>query len=244
MPATVAFSAMMTRVRELADMQTSNEAQAFVTDAELKRALNRNLKQLYQKLIIARGDDYYANRVTFSLTAGQAEYALTLYVAADFMQLLGVDISDGTRVIPVPKFILKEWADLKYLENLNTNDLGMFRYRLKGQFMEVRPMPRTGNYTLTVHYLPAFTELVNAGDTFDGVNGWEDWACYGAAIDLLNKEESFEQAAALQAMRATIDGQIDALAGARDAGRPEFVGDIMRDWNDLGVYYRRNDWRW
>lgn len=243
MPASVSFSTMMTRVRELADMQTSNEAQAFVTDAELKRALNRNLKQLYQKLIIARGDDYYATRYTTALVANQAEYAFGLFVP-DFMQLLGIDITDGTRVVPMPKFILKEYADLKYLENLNTNDLGMFRYRLNKQGIEIRPMPRTANYSLTLHYLPAFTELVNAGDTFDGVNGWEDWACYGAAIDLLNKEESFEQAAALQAMRGTIDGQIDALAGARDAGRPEFVGDVMRDWNDLGVYYRRNDWRW
>ena len=162
---------MMTRVRELADMQTSNEAQAFVTDAELKRALNRNLKQLYQKLIIARGDDYYATRYTTALVANQAEYAFGLFVP-DFMQLLGVDITDGTRVVPMPKFILKEYADLKYLENLNTNDLGMFRYRLNKQGIEIRPMPRTANYSLTLHYLPAFTELVNAGDTFDGVNGW------------------------------------------------------------------------
>lgn len=243
MPASVALSTMMTRVRELADMQTSNEAQAFVTDVELKRAINRNLKQLYQKLIVARGDDYYATRTTFALVANQAEYALSLFVA-DFMSLLGVDITDGTRVVPVPKFVLKEWADLKYLENLNTNDLGMFRYRLNKIGLEIRPMPRTSNYSLNLHYIPAFTELVNAGDTFDGVNGWEDWACYGAAIDLLNKEESFEQASALQSVRQTIDSQIDALAGARDAGRPEFVGDVMRDWANLGVYYRRNDWRW
>jgi hypothetical protein len=85
---------------------------------------------------------------------------------------------------------------------------------------------------------------VNAGDTFDGVNGWEDWACYGAAVDMLNKEESLEQAQALQAQRAVLDSQIDALAGNRDAGMPEVVGDVMRDWLDLGVYGRRNDWRW
>ncbi len=63
-------------------------------------------------------------------------------------------------------------------------------------------------------------------------------------IDMLNKEESLEQAQALMLVRQQLDAQIDALAGNRDAGMPEVVGDVMRDWLDLGVYGRRNDWRW
>lgn len=240
MTATATLSEMRTRARDLADMQTSNQAQAFVTDAELDRYLNRHLKQLYQKLIITRGDDYYATSSTFATVAGQATYALP----ATFMALLNVSVTDGTRVIMVPRFNLKEWANLRYLQNLTSNDMGLFRYRLMASNIEVRPAPVTAAYTFTLHYLPAFQPLVNAGDTFDGVNGWEDWACYGAAIDMLNKEESLEQAQALMLVRQQLDAQIDALAGNRDAGMPEVVGDVMRDWLDLGVYGRRNDWRW
>lgn len=240
MPASVTLSDLRTRARELADMQTSNQAAAFVTDAELDRHLNRHLKSLYQKLIIARGDDYYAAVATIAAVAGQATYA----VPATFMQLLQVTVSDGTRYVLVPRYNLKEWPNLRYLQQLNSSDLGLYRYRLQGANLDIRPAPTTTGHTFTVHYLPAFQQLVNAGDTFDGVNGWEDWACYGAAVDMLNKEESLEQAQALQAQRAVLDSQIDALAGNRDAGMPEVVGDVMRDWLDLGVYGRRNDWRW
>lgn len=240
MPASVTLSEMRTRARELADMQTSNQAQAFVTDAELDRYLNRHLKQLYQKLIITRGDDYYAVTSTFATVANQASYTLP----ATFMQLLNVTVSDGTRYVLVPRFNLKEYPALRYLQGLSTNDIGLYRYRLQAGNIEVRPAPTTASHSLTLHYLPAFQPLTLGTDTFDGVNGWEDWACYGAAIDMLHKEESLEQAQALMLQRQQLDQQIDALAGNRDAGMPEVVGDVMRDWADLGVYNRRNDWRW
>lgn len=240
MPATATLAQMRERARDMSDMQTSSQSQAFITDAELDRIINRHLKSLYQKLITLRGDDYYATQTTFPSVANQATYA----VPNNFFQLLKLIVSDGTRYWTVPRYNLEQWADLRYLQNVSSSDLTLLRYRLTGANIEVRPAPKTAGYTFTLFYLPAFAPLVNAGDTFDGVNGWEDWACYGAAIDMLIKEESMEQAAALQAQRQTLDQQIDALAGNRDAGRPEVVGDNMKDWADMGVYNRRNDWNW
>ena len=244
MPAIVTMATMRSRARAMADMQTSNQAAAFVTDAELDQLLHRNLRALYQKLIVARGDEYYAKSVAIPSVANQAQYSFFDPTLDDFMSALNLMVSDGTRTIPVPKFNLKELADLLYLENLTSDDMGLFRYRLIGQNLEIRPKPRRAGYTFTLHYLPRYSEFVVDTNGFDGVNGWEDWACYGAAIDMLNKEESFEQAQALMAQRAILDAQIDALAGSRDAGMPEVVGDTLRDWNDMGVSYRRNDWRW
>lgn len=240
MAAFVTLTEMRTRARELADMQTSNQAQAFITDAELTRALNRNIKQLYQKLIAARGDDYYAKVTTFPSQVGIATYALP----TDFMALLMLAVSDGSIVVPVQRFNLKQWADLRYLQNVQSNDLTLYRYRPLASNIEIRPAPATANHTFTMYYLPAFAELVNGSDTFDGINGWEDWAIYGAAIDMLNKEESYDQANALMAQRAVLDQQIDQLAGARDAGMPETWGDTARDWWLAGVNYLRNDWNW
>ena len=240
MPATVTLSELRQRARDLADMQTSNQAQAFVTDAELDRTLNRALKQLYQKLIISRGDEYYAKSTTFPAVANQATYA----VPTDFMALLTLAVTDGTRVIFTPKFNFKQWHELKYLENLSSNDLSFYRYRLVGPNIEIRPAPKLATHTFTLYYLPAFTPLVNAGDTFDGVNGWEDWACYTAAIDMLTKEESLEQAQLLAAQRNELDSQIAALAGNRDAGMPEVVSDSMLDWTTYSARRLRNDWNW
>ena len=240
MAANVTLGEMKTRTRELADMQTSNQAQAFVTDAELVRHLNRGVKQLYQKLIIARGDEYYAKSTTFPSVAQQANYALP----ADFMQLLMLAVTDGQLVIPVPKFTMKQWADLRYLQNVTSNDMSVFRYRIVGPNIEVRPQPTSAQYTFTMYYLPAATSLALDADTFDGINGWEDWACYNAAIDMLNKEESFEQAQSLLLQQKQLEGQIDALAGARDASMPERFGDVERDWYTPNFTYLRNDWNY
>lgn len=240
MAANVTLGEMKTRTRELADMQTSSQSQAFVTDAELVRHLNRGIKQLYQKLIIARGDEYYAKSTTFPTVANQANYALP----ADFMQLLMLAVTDGNVVVPVPKWTMKQWADLRYLENVTSNDLTLYRYRLVGPNVEVRPTPVTAGYTFTMYYLPAATTLALDSDTFDGVNGWEDYACYNAAIDMLNKEESFEQAQSLLVQKQQLEDQINALAGARDASLPETVGDNMRDWWQPNNLYLRNDWNW
>lgn len=241
MAAYVTLAEMRTRARELADMQTSNQAAAFVTDAELTRAINRNIKQLYQKLIIARGDDYYAQTTTIAVIG--SGIILTLF-SPPFMSLLSLSATDGTRVVWVPKFSLKQWAELKYLENVGVADLGMYRYRLMNDSLEIRPACNNASHSFILHYLPAFTPLVNDADTFDGINGWEDWACYGAAIDMLNKEESLEQAQGLMAQRALLDDQIEKLAGNRDAGMPEVVGDTMHDFGDYSARRLRNDWNW
>ena len=237
MSANVSLLNMRLRARELADMQTSNQAAAFVTDAELTNAVNRHLKQLYNLLIIARGDEYYAATTAFAIGGSSAN--LPLLVPA-FMALLSLSATDGRRVVWVPKFNLKQWAELVYQQNTSTAELDDYRYRLMGNSLEIRPGVVNVSHSFTLHYLPAFVPLVLDGDVFDGVNGWEDWAIYGAAIDMLNKEESLEQANSLMAQRAQLEGQITKLAGARDAGMPEVVGDTMKDWDN---YSQRNRWQ-
>jgi hypothetical protein len=239
MSASVKLSALRARTRELADMETNDESTAFVKNAELDRHLNRHLKQLFQKLIISRGNSYYAKMATFASKANQASYGVGDGFPADFFELLGLYVTDGSSWYPVQLFGDKEWSDLRYLQQVTTPDLCEYRYQLFGNAIEIRPQPTGTAHSFTMRYLPAFVELVNPDDTFDGVNGWEDWACYGAAVDMLNKEESLEQAQALQQQRAILDGQISTLAGQRDAANPEVVGDTERDWF---TYSSDQDW--
>ncbi len=235
----VTLSELQARTRELADMETLAPGSAFVDDAELTRALNRALRQLYNKLVIQRGDDYYAKTSTTQTTAGVPLVALP----EDFFQLLTVIVSDGTGAfVDAPKFGVHDVAGLRTSENMIAGGIYLYRYRLNAAGLELLPTPRAA-HDVTLYYVPTCPELKLAGDTFDGVNGWEDWACYAAAIDLLNKEESFEQAAALAAARGNLDVQIQALAGTRDAGRPESVQDTRLDWASTRAFARRNDWR-
>lgn len=235
MSANISLLDMRLRARELADMQTSNQAAAFVTDAELTNGVNRHLKQLYNLLIIARGDEYYAATTTFAIGGSNANLPL---LVPSFMALLALSATDGRRVVWVPKFNLKQWAALVYQQNTSKAELDDYRYRLMGSNLEIRPAVTNATHSFTLHYVPAFVPLALDGDVFDGVNGWEDWAIYGAAIDMLNKEESLEQANGLMAQRAQLEQQISKLAGARDAGMPEVVGDTMRDWDSYAPWNR------
>ncbi len=236
MAANVTLLQMRTRVRELADMETSAQASAFVDDAELTRAINRALKQLYGKLVVARGNDYYATITTMATVVDQANYALP----ANFMQLLKVVVTDGSRWKPLNRWGYDEWANLRELE-ANTGGIEFYKYQLVGANIEIRPVPKVTSHTLHIHYIKTFTELAADGDTFDGVNGWEDWSAYKVAIDMLNKEESFEQASALAAQQRELEQQIEAMAGNRDVGEPPTMQDTRRDWP---LARARATWRW
>lgn len=238
MASTKTLANLRSRTRDLADMVTSTPADHFVQDAELDRAINASLKALYNKLIIARGDDYYVVIDSQATVAGQENYPLP----SDFYQLVGIHASSdatGSDITDLPRFEHHERAELvRFQAGGGGSHPTHWRYRLKPSDVELRPAPTFAGGVLQLHYIPAFVELVNSGDTFDGVNGWEEWACYTAAIDLLNREES--DPSQLMAARALIDAQIDALAGQRDAANAPRVVDTRGDGWD-----RRRDWlRW
>jgi len=222
--AAVKLSELRTRVRELADLETGAQASAFNDDAEVNRALNRALRQLYNHLILHRGADFYVEESSFSTSNGVTKYALP----ADFFQLLEVIADDGNAHFSVPKWGMKDLAEFKTYEQSTAGSIYNLNYRVRAKNIELRPKPGTTSLTITLHYIPTLAELSNDNDTYEGFNGFEDWACYNAAIDLLNKEESSRQAQALAGPLARLDAQIKSLAGTRDASRAEKVQDVRK----------------
>ncbi|MBM11792.1 MAG: hypothetical protein CL759_06925 [Chloroflexi bacterium] len=222
-------------------METSAPASAFVDDTGLDRAINRSLRQLYNKLVLKRGADFYAAEKTIASEAGRASYPLP----ADFFQCIEVIASDGNFYRSLPQWGYKDLAELKRLETLTSGQMWQWAYRIVADAIEIRPQPQSASNEIILRYVPTLPEMTNPNDKFDGFNGFEDWACYTAAIDLLNKEESFEQAAALTAVFARLDRQLNDLAGTRDAGRPQKVQDTRKTgWWRRGRYRRRNSWYW
>ncbi len=223
MAVTKTLAQMRTNVRELADMENTG----FVEDAEVDRRLNEALRQLYDKLIKARGEHYYSASASISTVAAQSLYTFASdFSAIDCYRLLRVLASDGSQVVDLPSF---EWADLAELQSYGSsggNSYHLWRYKLKPTGIELQPTPQAAR-TLTLHYIPAMTELTNDSDTFDGVNGWERWACLTAAIDLLIKEES--DPSGLMAQRAMLEADIINLASSRDQARPERIQDTAQD---------------
>ncbi len=232
MAASVSLDEMRTRVRELANME-AQFASDFVTDDEIRRRLNEGLKQLYDMLIVARGEEYYLSTAAIALTTGTNSYALP----ADFYQGSTVVVTDGSNYHQMRTWEANELARMLQTQTQGGSAIYALRYRFQGSNITVYPSPQTG-WTITLLYIPAMTELVNAADTFDGVNGWEQWAVLTAAIGCLIKEES--DASALMAERAVIEEEIKKLAGARDASRASRIVDVRGDWYN----YYWAPWGW
>jgi len=237
MPALVTLAQLRTMVRELADMETATPTSHFVDDTELTSRINEALKQLYDKLILANGQEYYAvTTASAAFTPGTGTYALPTAAATPFYRLLGVRTTDGSRWADVPPYGMRDVAMLLNRGSTGGITIYEYRYRLKATTISFLPIPQTA-HSYVLDYVPAFVALAAVGDSFDGVNGWERWAALTAAIDLANKEEA--DPSGLLAQRSIIDEQIQRLAGSRDAGRPERIQDVRRD----GRWTRRPyDW--
>lgn len=205
-------------MREEAIQRAAMENSTFVVTAEVNRRVNQRIAQLYGKLVRARGDEYYAVKATPSTVAGVDTVAL----AAAFFKLLYVSAKIGGRWVPLERFELQEADDY---QDSSWNLVRVPRYRTMGGNLLLRPVP-DGVFELQVWYVPHATVLVADGDTFDGINGWEDYVTIGTAIDLKAKEESDTKD--LQVELARMDAEITALADTRDEGQPARIRDVRR----------------
>lgn len=238
---TVQLSEFRTRVRYKADIEVGASSSRF-PDAELDQYINDACKQLYGKLVAARGEDYY--RTTHKITCVLATNAYAL--PADFGWLVGVTAWDGVvggRFCQTHPYALAEFPDL--LSADTAGDIEELRYRLIGSAqIDIRPTPTSTAWNVWLHYVPAMTEMTLATDTFDGINGFEEWAVLTAAIACKTKDE--EDPSALMAERAMVERLIDNLAAQRDAGRPATIQDTRKDydparWTSAGL---RDSWDW
>lgn len=250
MPTTVTRTQILTRAREAAGMENSQ----FVTTSELNSLCDSFVRELYDKLVTARGQEYYRKNCENNLTAGTWLYLLPF----DFYQLLGVVVNEsaiatvtaeqfaagtsdpGSGWQAIRPFMVSEMAGL-----LNGKGAHPYstRYRLSGQvntgrvanqaadLIEFRPTPQS-SFAVRIEYIPTCVYADDAGERYySGVNGWEEYAVTKIAMRMLGKQES--STTHLQRDLDDINRRIESLAGSRDAGAPERIADVRRrayDW--------------
>lgn len=207
---------MRQTARDLADM----EDVASISDEWLNRRINEHCQRLYDKLIIAHGDLYYAKSNNgVSAVVGQSTYTWADLGAQDFYRLVSLIVDNGNDWCEPPAFQYEDLPSLLEQESgVGYWHPCQLRRMVKPTGVEIRPAPNSTSLNITLHYIPVMPKLVDDQHAFDGINGWERWACLGAAIDMRVKED--EDPSGLYAMRQEIDRDIDILAGTRDAGRP------------------------
>jgi len=183
-------------VRQRADLVSSS----YITDGELNEYINQSATDLYDELVSARGQPYYQKKVTFVTVGGQENYALDT-IAPDFYQLIQMECQLGSYAVPMDPYMA--WEHGRYTQ-----------------------LPITGGNTIGMYYVPALARMTVDGDTFDGVNGWEEWIILDVCIKCRAKEETDAQVFMAQLERQ--QKRIEAMKTERDMGNPERIQDVYR----------------
>ena len=209
---TTTLTEFIERARQAADMDGSQ----FVSDSELKVYINASAQELYDLLVASYTDLYTVESASQTPTT---EASLTL--PNDFYKLRGVDFLISTNTwVDVQNFSFNE-------RNNNNLSIGSFnrltdvRYRLTGSKILLTPPERALNNTFKLWYIPKMVELVADSDTFDGINGFEQYIVIDAAIKMLTKEESDTSGLILQ--KRQLKERIETMAQNRDAANPEVI---------------------
>lgn len=191
---TVSLTVLQARALDYADMTGSG----FPDTTRLTDYINSSATELYDLLVNAFSD-YFLETDTFSVSANTEDYDLP----DDFYKSKKVFWVSGGRRYPIKAFQLAE------VDGLNIGPL------ISG--------------TIEMWYVPQMALLDAGADTIGSVippitPGWEDYIALGAAIRLLNREES--DSSALSREKAAIGERIMALAEPRDSDEPSRVQDV------------------
>jgi hypothetical protein len=215
---------MRTSAKYYADMENS---EAFTT-AMWTEWINRGVEDLWDVLTRAGGADIFGKRATpITIVAGTSDYSL----AADFHQLIGDWISDSSNVPQqrkVRKWGWEDEADLRLISGELTNLRRRIIHNGTNRVVSFLPVPTVGgkwNYS----YIPKPTALSADGDTFDGLNGWEEYAEIVAAIKAKNKEETDPSGLIMDLNR--IAAKIRSNMDNMDQSEGDGVRKVESDWD-------------
>lgn len=212
----VTFGEMKLRARQRADQVNST----FIKEPELEQYINDSITELYDVLVQKFGSDYYIKDFEFQTVQGVRDYDLP----ADFYKLKGVDLIRGQqdRDVTLKPFMFIERNKRSLFDN--------FRYRIVGS--QISFLQPDTSRSIRLWYVPISERLVDDSDTFDGINGYEEYVIIDAAIKMLTKEESDTQVLMQQKMMML--QRIEEAADNRDEGQSDRVTDVRSiDLDDI-----------
>lgn len=216
-------------LRTLATQRANLENSQFITESEWNNYVNDSLKELYDLVIQAYGDDYFVERVSFTTDGTTDRYDLPNGTnhggATPFYKFLGLDLAIGNSensYVTIRNFSFQD------RNRYSTPSVQAFygpanlRYRLSGNTLWIMPTPQAGQ-TLRLWYIPRCVTLVSDADTTDCYGGWGEYVAIDAAIKATIKQEL--DATQLGGQKLMIIKRIESVAENRDAGNPACVTD-------------------
>ena len=191
--------------------------------ADVLRYVNQGCRELYDLLIEANGRGYYRSATPWSITTTAETTFYSNGMPNSFYRLVAVRASDGSMQAPLIPFTPTEEPGLRSAgieADLPTH------YEMRPTGIAILP-EHAANSTVYVEYIPAFTDLTDASDSyFDGINGWEEYVVCFAAKCIATKDSEPDTVAAMDREMGRLTERIKKLAPKRDAYKPRRVSDV------------------
>lgn len=223
MSSAVSGTEMIALARQLTGTTTLDQANSFMSDADLLAYLNVELASLYDLILENSDDDYYRGSQTVTLANNTTVYPLNVAV----YKIISVDVIWSSNVVRSAKrFNESERNRFKQLAP-TWSYLTDIYYRALGDNIEIQPMPQAG-INLLVNYIPAFVPLTSLASTFDSVNQWHMAAVFGLCAIIANKDQDDASAAFFLGKKGEKERMIRALAGTRIVGEAPRVEKTRR----------------
>lgn len=199
-----------TRLQMRSDAYVAAGMSAGVIDtADADQMVVEACGELYD-LLVSTFERWYTTSTTSGTTIATGADSFALPV--DFLRLVALDYQVGS-----------DWIDVEPFNFGDRNQRNVRGYDIVGSTLYVRPTTLApGSYRLW--YTPRFPGLANDSATFDGINGWEEYAVVDAAIRMRDAEES--DSVQLQTRKAALTRRIQMAARQRIAGRSRKPRDV------------------
>lgn len=210
----------------------------FLTTDEWNININQSMFELFDILTRKDGENFIiASPYTISTTGaknyplpdGSASFAQNGVTPPAVYKVLGVDcgVAVGNNAwVTLPRY---NWIDRnKFIyPQLQANALGVFNlsYRQMGNSLYFIPNPTAGQF-IQLWYVPIMTMLLQDTDMLSfSISGWDEYVVTDCAEKAALKEESYELADRLGALKGALLERIETTAANRDQGQPNTISD-------------------
>lgn len=185
-------------------------------DAEVDGYINAGIAEVYDMLVSAQGYAYYGVQETYPVAADTESFALPV----DFYKAYKVEYINGSTRYELDRVSETDVSDLSNIEAGRP-----LYFRVRASQLDVFPAVSTGS-TILLSYVPSATQLVNPSDTFDGINGWEEYVMVFAAKKMSLKDADFELVNYHLGELNRLEERIKRMAADRTSGKPQRIQDV------------------
>lgn len=220
----------MARTVSLADLRSRSLIRAGLPTNTLKidtstggwldDEINNSATALYDKILLAWGEDYFGTRSTLLTVAGVD----TVNAPTDFYRLLGLDWLSGSEYITLGPI---DWSRRNDYQATTWGLSLRPRYLLSANRIILAPTPSSVE-TLRIHYVPTIT-TVDSTHPLEGVHGWDEFVVLDVAIKC--REACRMDPGTMMVDRDRCEARIVAMAPRRDMREvPKLSRRRVRTW--------------